>query len=221
MKVVLVASTGGAVADAVLAVPSFRQHAHSLVTDRECGALDVARRHDLPTETFAGASSAAFCDSLHQYLDRVEADYVVLFYTRLIVGDVVTAYRHRIINLHTSLLPSFKGLDGFGETMASSARFAGGTIHFIDEEMDAGQYILQSSFPLDRSQPVDRLRHRLFEQHCRGLVQVVAWLAEDRVRVVGDHVAVEGAAYTDHEFSPNLDDPDALALVVPFPGELP
>lgn len=189
-----------------------------MVTDRECPALDVARRHDLPHETFSGLTGRDFSDALHRYLDAVEADYAVLFYTRLLSGPLVHAYRHRIVNLHTSLLPSYKGLDGFGDSVAAGARFVGGTIHFIDEEMDAGSYILQSAFPLDPTVPVDEPRHRLFEQHCRGLVQVVAWLADGRVTVDGPRVDIAGASYEDYEFSPNLDDPSALALRVPFPG---
>lgn len=219
MRIVLVASTGGSVADRVLGVPAFRALVHSMVTDRPCAALDVAARHDLPTRMFDGLGRRAFSDALANHLDEADAEYVVLFFTRLLDGPLLDAYAHRIINLHGSVLPAFPGLDGFALTLGSEAMFAGMTIHFIDRQMDAGRYILQSAFPLDRAVSEERLRHQLFEQHCKGLVQVGAWLAQDRVEIVDGRVRVRDAAYGEGTFSPNLDDPNAIALRVPFNGD--
>jgi phosphoribosylglycinamide formyltransferase-1 len=221
VKVVLVASTGGSVADRVLSVPTFHRHVHSMVTDRECGAIDVAARHGVPATVLSGLGRDAFSDALLEHLARVQADYAVLFFTRLLAGEVLTEYRDRIVNLHGSVLPAFAGLDGFALTLESDAQFAGSTIHFIDDQMDEGKYILQSTFPLDRRLSEDRLRHRLFEQHCKGLVQVGAWLDAGRVRIDEGRVVVDGATFEDPEFSPGLDDPAAIGLRVPFPGEAP
>lgn len=85
--------------------------------------------------------------------------------------------------------------------------------------MDEGKLILQSVFPIDPDEPETRLRHRVFEQQCRSLLQVVQWLAAGRLRVEGSCVRVQDARYDSWEFAPALDSPEAIGLRIPYPEE--
>jgi len=185
--------------------PFFKSQIFSVVSDRTCPAIGKARTHGVATEVFREKNNADFCGWLLTYLEANRIDYVISFYTKLFVGELLQKYYHRIINLHPSLLPSFKGLDGFGDTVRYGARYIGTTIHFIDERMDKGKLILQSVYPLDPDQPRAALRHRLFQQQCKSLLQVVKWLAEDRIRVQSGRVIVVDGGFNDFEFSPQLD----------------
>jgi phosphoribosylglycinamide formyltransferase 1 len=215
-----VASTGGSVMNQLLSNDFFKSRVHSVVSDRDCGAVVSAASHDVRSEIFPEKDKERFSSLLLGYLKTEAVDYVISFYTRLFAGDLLHEYRDRIINLHPSLLPAFKGLHGFDDAVAYGARLVGSTIHFIDENMDEGKIIQQTIVPVDETKPLAYTRHRIFEQQCRSLLQVVKWLEEGRVLVDGNRVSIKDATYDDDEFSPGLDFGEAIALKIPKPVQL-
>lgn len=216
LRIAIVASTGGSVLNELLKRPAFKGHIVAVVADRDCPALTRAVAHGVPAVLLAERKAAAFCDRLLDFLREQQIDYVLSFYTRLFVGPLLDAYNDRIVNMHPALLPAFKGLAGFEATLAAGVRFGGTSIHLIDAQMDEGKLILQSVFPIDPDEPEARLRHRVFEQQCRSLLQVVQWLAAGRLRVEGARVRIAGARYDSLEFAPALDSPEALGLRIPY-----
>lgn len=218
LRIAIVASTGGSVMNELLKQAAFRHHIAAVVADRECPALGKATAHGVPAVLLAERKAAAFCDRLLAYLQAERIDYVISFYTKLFVGPLLEAYRDRIINMHPALLPAFKGLDGFEATLRAGVRFGGTTIHLIDERMDEGKVIIQSVFPIDPDEPEARLRHRVFVQQCRSLLQVVQWLAAGRMAIDGAQARIGGARYNSAEFAPALESPEALGLAIPLPS---
>ncbi len=214
MRIVIVVSAGGSVMNALLHNPFFKSQVHSVVSDRECKGIEHAGLHSVPTAIFPYQGNEDFSAHLLRYLQRNRIDYVVSFFTKLFVGELLTVYKDRIINLHPSLLPAFKGLDGFGDTMRFKARYMGTTIHFVDRQVDEGKLIMQSICPVDPEQPVTSLRHTVFQHQCKSLLQVVKWLSEGRIIVLDDCVTIVNAQYCDFEFVPNLDFPEAIELPV-------
>lgn len=196
----------------------FKSNVHSVISDRNCPAIEKAERHGVYHRIIRAPDTRAFCDLLLEYLHDNRIDFVFSFFTRLFAGDLLRAYEDRIINLHPSLLPAFKGLDGFGDAVRYGVRHVGTTIHFIDEEMDRGKIIMQSVCPLDTSRDLAFTRHRIFEQQCRSLLQVTRWLVDQRIAIEAGHVVVKGASFSDLEFSPSLDFEDAIRLRIPFAG---
>ena len=211
---VIVASTQGSVMNELLKNSFFRRQIHSVVSDRLCPAVERAQAHGVQTMNFSESDKHRFCDKLLIYLHENWIDYVISFFTKLFVGDLLNAYEDRIINLHPALLPAFKGMDGFGDGIRYGVRYLGSTIHFVDEHMDEGKIIMQTICPLDPSQEISTMRHRIFRQQCKSLLQVVKWLTEDRIKVESKKVLIEGAVYVDFEYSPNLDFHEAIALDV-------
>jgi phosphoribosylglycinamide formyltransferase-1 len=220
MRFVFISSTGGSVMNELLNNSFFKSQVYSVLSDRECGATASARRHGVRTDIIPVKDKARFCDLALSYLREHAADYVVAFFTKIFVGELVDAYRDRIINLHPSLLPSFKGMDGFGDAVSYGVRYVGSTIHFIDEQVDEGKIILQTIAPVDTTKPLAETRHRIFEQQCRSLLQVMRWVTEGRVEVRGKEVTIRGARFDDLEFSPNLDFDEAISLRIPRPAEM-
>ncbi|MEA2205898.1 MAG: phosphoribosylglycinamide formyltransferase 1 [Blastocatellia bacterium] len=221
MKLVIVASTGGSVMNQLLGNAYFKSRVHSVVSDRECGAVKSAAAHGVPANIFPEKDKEKFSAHVLEYLKAEKIDYAISFYTRLFAGELLHEYRDRIVNLHPSLLPAFKGLHGFDDAIAYGVRWVGSTIHFIDENMDEGKIIQQTIAPVDATQPIAFTRHRIFEQQCRSLLQVVKWLEDGRILVEGSHVRIKGATYDDDEFSPALDFVAARELKIPMPVEPP
>ena len=217
LRCVITASTDGAVMGACLENAFFRSLVHSVVCDRACGAADVARQQGLPVLIFGEPGRDPFCGRLHAYLDEHQVDYVFSFYTCFYSASLRRAYADRLINLHPSLLPAFKGNDAWEYIAAYGARFTGSTVEFIHERMDEGKIILQTVCPWDDTQPEAVMRHRVFVQQCRALLQVARWLAERRVRTEECRVIVQGARFDSFEFSPALDFPEAIRFERPFP----
>ena len=144
-------------------------------------------------------------------------DYVFSFYTSFFSADFREAYRDRILNFHPSLLPAFKGMDGFGDTVRYPARFAGNTVEFIADVMDEGKIVMQTACPVDPGAPTELIRHQVFVQQCKALLQVARWLQEGRIEVEGHRVNVTGATYGCASFSPALDNDEIAQWCPPDP----
>ena len=85
-------------------------------------------------------------------------------YMRILSGDFINAFRGRILNIHPSLLPSFPGLEAQQQALAHSVKFAGCTVHFVDETLDGGPIIAQRVVSVREGDTVETLSARILEQ---------------------------------------------------------
>ncbi len=207
-----VVSTEGSVMNEVLKNPFLRGCVHSVVADRPCGAIAKAEAHGLPVVEIFEPDPEVFCQGLHEHLRSAGVSHVLSYYTNFYSQAFRDAFRDRIVNFHPSLLPAFKGMDGFGDTLAYHARLFGNTIEFIDQVMDEGKIVMQTAAPVDPGRPVPQLRHELFVQQCQALLQVARWLWEGRVSVDGRKVTIQDAVFEDASYSPALDFDEARRL---------
>lgn len=212
-RVVFVSSTAGSVMKRVLENEFMRRVTHSVVVDRPCDAKAGAEEHGIPVEAYDLEHDVdQFCDHLLDHVRANEIDYVISYYTNFYAQKFRDAFRDRIVNFHPSLLPAFKGMDGFGDTIAYHAKLAGTTVELIDQVMDEGKIVMQTVCSVDTNIPVEQVRHKVFVHQCQALLQVVRWLYEDRVTVDGRKVSIERATFDDGCFSPALDFRDAIEL---------
>lgn len=214
-RFVFVASTEGSVLDVTLNNAFLKSVVHSVAADRPCGAIQKARSKGLPAIVFDEPQPEAFCQKLSTYMADHDLEWVISFYTNFYSEAFRHDYRDRIINFHPSLLPAFKGMNGFGDGIAYRVKLIGTTIELIKEVMDEGKIILQTVVPVDPDSETAQLRHRIFVQQCKSLIQVVKWISDDRLRVNGDVVTIDGAKFEDLEFSPALDFEQARELYIP------
>ena len=141
------------------------------------------------------ASRAAFEDALQRCLDEAGVELVCLAgFMRLLTAPFVERWRDRVINIHPSLLPSYRGLDTHARAIADGVRFAGCTVHFVRAEMDAGPIIVQAAVPVHPDDDADRLAARVLEAEHRCYKLALRLIATGRVRVDGERVIVDGAA---------------------------
>ena len=102
---------------------------------------------------------------------------------RIIRGPLLQRFRHAILNIHPSLLPSFPGLDAPRQALEYGVRLTGCTVHFVDAGIDSGPILLQASVPVHDDDTVASLTARIQEQEHRLYPQAVALWATGRVLV--------------------------------------
>jgi phosphoribosylglycinamide formyltransferase 1 len=94
-------------------------------------------------------------------------------YMRLLSPEFIHAFPDRIVNIHPSLLPAFKGLDAQAQAFAAGVAVAGCTVHFVDEHLDNGDIILQREVPVLPGETVETLSARILAQEHPAYVEAV------------------------------------------------
>jgi len=141
-----------------------------IVSDKpEAPALAWARDHGL--ETFAlspkGMPKAEYEAAIDAALRGAGVDYIALAgYMRLLSDDFVARWRGKIINIHPSLLPKYKGLDTHARAIEAGDAVAGCSVHIVTEELDGGEVLGQAEVPILPGDTPDTLAERvLAEEH--------------------------------------------------------
>ena len=104
-------------------------------------------------------------------------------YMRLLSKDFIHAFEDRIVNIHPSLLPSFPGLDAQAQALAHGVKITGCTVHFVNEDLDAGPIILQRAVEVRDDDTSETLSARILEQEHQAYVDAVRSIAAGRVRL--------------------------------------
>ena len=137
------------------------------------------------------ASRGAFEAELHKALLAANADLVALAgFMRLMTADFVGLWHNRMINIHPSLLPSFKGLDTHQRALAGGVKVAGCTVHFVRAEMDSGPIIAQAAVPVHSGDTPDILAARVLAAEHRVYPHALALLGSGRVHVEGEKTTI-------------------------------
>lgn len=139
--------------------------------------IEVAKRYDIKYK----------CFDHKEYKDRVshEKDIIrflrkekiglIIFahYTRLVTKYFVDHFRNKIINVHPSLLPDFKGANGYRDAFDAGVEKSGCTIHYVDEGLDTGEIILQKSVDCFKNDSFDSFKNRVHRVECIAIQTVV------------------------------------------------
>lgn len=158
--------------------------------------LTRARRAGLPHRAIdhrAYESRAAFDAALSAALEAGGVDLVCLAgFMRILTAGFVDRWRDRLINVHPSLLPAFKGRDTHARALAAGVRVSGCTVHFVRPEVDSGPIIVQAAVPVLPGDTPARLAARVLRQEHRCYPLAVRLIAAGRVAVEGERVVLEG-----------------------------
>ena len=162
----------------------------ALVLSNKPGApgLAAARALGLPTLSIpsAGRPHAEHDAAMIATLEAHHVDLVCLAgYMRIISPAFVAAFPDRILNVHPSLLPSFPGLDAQRQALDFGAKFAGCTVHFVDEAVDHGVIILQRTVPVEDSDTPETLAARILTQEHLAYPEAIARVLSGKYKAVG------------------------------------
>jgi phosphoribosylglycinamide formyltransferase-1 len=162
----------------------------------EAYGLTRAKQHGIATAVLDHKSFANREDYDQAVVDMLRARRVELVilagFMRLLSPVFIKAYSNRIMNIHPALLPSFPGLQVQKKALDHGVRFAGCTVHFVNEECDEGPIIIQAVVPVYPDDGEATLAARILKQEHRIYPRAIQLYAEGRLRVIGRKVFVDG-----------------------------
>lgn len=122
-------------------------------------------------------------------LQEYKVDLICLAgYMRLLSPYFVAAFPRKILNIHPSLLPSFPGLESQKQALDHGVKFAGCTVHFVDENLDAGPIILQAVVPVLDADDEHALSERILKEEHRVYSEAVKFVLQGKYRIEGRRV---------------------------------
>jgi phosphoribosylglycinamide formyltransferase 1 len=163
-----------------------------VISNREgAPGIDLAKSRGIATSVIPskGLEREAYDRQVVSVLNERRVDLVCLAgYMRLLSPYFVAAFPNRILNIHPSLLPSFPGLESQRQALEYGVKFAGCTVHFVDENLDAGPIVLQSVVPVKDNDTEDTLSARILQEEHRIYSEAVRIVLEGRYKIAGRRV---------------------------------
>ena len=174
--------TSGRLDARIAVVISNRPDARGLEKARERGIPSVC----IPSK---GVPREEYDRQLVAELKAREVELVCLAgYMRLLSPVFVREFPMRVLNIHPSLLPSFPGLDAQQQALQHGVKVSGCTVHFVDEDLDAGPIILQAAVPVVDNDTAETLAARILREEHRIYSEAIALVASGNFRVEGRRV---------------------------------
>lgn len=153
-----------------------------VVNNPGCGASERAERLGIPCQVHDHRdfpSREALDQALIASFQAAAVDLVVMAgWMRIVTPTLIGAFPERLVNIHPSLLPSFRGMDAVGQALAAGVTLAGCTAHLVSEEVDAGRILVQAAVPVFPSDDHASLSARIHHQEHRILPLAVELAAQ-------------------------------------------
>jgi phosphoribosylglycinamide formyltransferase-1 len=165
----------------------------------DAAGLERANSRNIPTRMIPsrGLEREVYDRQVVAVLQEYKVELVCLAgYMRLLSPYFVAAFPQRILNIHPSLLPSFPGLESQRQALDYGVKFAGCTVHFVDENLDAGPIILQALVEVRDTDDEASLSQRILSEEHRIYSEAVRLILEGNYRIAGRRVlfAAQGSA---------------------------
>ena len=157
----------------------------------DAGILQHAQRFGVP---FAHLAPGKYRTKLDEEAERIyiqrlteaRVDLIVLAgFMRILKGEFLKAFEHRVVNIHPSLLPAFPGLEAWKQALDHGVKVTGCTVHFVDQGVDSGPIIAQQTVPVREDDTAQTLHTRIQQAERELYPRVIGALAEGRIVVKG------------------------------------
>ncbi|XP_056641473.1 trifunctional purine biosynthetic protein adenosine-3 isoform X1 [Diorhabda sublineata] len=153
--------------------------------------LKRAERAGIPTKVLNHKNYSSRLDydmALHNELTSSGVDIVCLAgFMRILTGEFTRKWKGRLINVHPALLPLFKGVDAQKQALESGVRISGCTVHFVEEDVDAGAIIVQESVPIELDDTVYSLTERIKTAEHRAFPRALKLLSNEKISLSHDN----------------------------------
>lgn len=155
-----------------------------MVDNPDAYAIESAKKLDIPYYVVMrqiDESKARHEEKIRSYLETIPFDFIALAgYMRILSPEFVKKYNKRVINIHPSLLPAFKGTNAIQDAFNYGVRVSGVTIHYVDAGIDTGKIIEQEIVYLDDDETLDSFKDKIRELEHELYPKVIKRLIEDR-----------------------------------------
>ena len=173
----------------ITCVVSDKNDAHGLVR---------AQQHGIPATTVTaqpGEPREEYDNRLQTAIDAHQADWILLAgFMRILSDQFVIRNLGRLINIHPSLLPKYKGLNTHQRVLDAGDPVHGASVHYVTPELDDGPVIMQSTLQIDPHESADALKQKIHELEHQLYPDVVQLLCDQRLELSGQQVLFDGQA---------------------------
>ena len=177
----------------ILAVIANQETAYGLIRAENAGIPGFFIDHK------GFSSREEFDAKMIKRIDKYNPDLIVLAgFMRILTPDFVEHFQGRMLNIHPSLLPKYRGLHTHQRSIDAGDDEHGASVHFVTPELDGGPVVLQSKVPVFKQQDAQELAERVQQQERQMYPLVIKWFCEDRLKmfdnkaVLDDLVLAEG-----------------------------
>jgi phosphoribosylglycinamide formyltransferase 1 len=193
INIAVLASGSGTNLQALIDAPDLGGDIGVVLSDRpDATALERASMAGIPTKVLPWGdygSRSEFSTAVRDEIEKAKVEVVVLAgFMRVLGGELVSAFRNQILNIHPSLLPAFPGAHAVNQALEHGVKVTGVTVHFVDEEVDHGPIIAQRAVPVLPDDDRDSLHARIQVEEHDLYPRVVAALARREIAVEGRKV---------------------------------
>lgn len=173
----------------------------------DVGGLEKAAKANIPTAVLSHRdfdSREAYDAELLKLIDSFAPDIVVLAgFMRILTPEFAQHYHGRMLNIHPSLLPKYRGINTHQRALDNGDTEHGVSVHFVTEELDGGPVILQAVIPVFPEDTASDLQQRVHSQEHRIYPLVVQWLCSERLKLTDKGAVLDGTLLGPQGYAPD------------------
>jgi phosphoribosylglycinamide formyltransferase-1 len=190
---VLISGSGSNLQAFIDTLPAYQIKISVVISNKaDVQGVQRAQKANIPTYVIPQnqyATREDFDKAMVKVIDKYQVDFVLLAgFMRILTDEFVNHYYGKLINIHPSLLPKYKGLHTHQRAIEAGDAYAGASIHFVVSELDAGPILAQVKVPIDVNDDADSLAKKVNQQEIRLYPVIVKWLCEDKLKLVDNQV---------------------------------
>ncbi len=196
--VVLISGSGSNLQAIIDAIGAQTLHANikAVISNRpDVKGLQRAQSADIPAITLDHKNfenRQDFDRQLMKVIDQQQPDLIILAgFMRILSDDFVAHYDGRMLNIHPSLLPEFKGLNTHQRALDAGVKQHGVTVHFVSNELDGGPLVLQAVIDVTDDDTVQTLQQRVHQQEHIIYPMAIEWITQQRLEMVNQQVYLD------------------------------
>lgn len=152
-----------------------------ITNNSEAKGLEIAKQVGVPA--FVIEDKPLDVDKIHSIFVQHKVDLICLAgFMRILKADFLNKWYNKIINIHPSLLPSFKGLNAQEQALKAGVKITGCTVHYVTPEVDAGAIIVQAAVPVLPNDDIQSLSERILNEEHKCYIEAVKLIAENNAK---------------------------------------
>jgi phosphoribosylglycinamide formyltransferase-1 len=202
--VVLVSGSGSNLQAIIDAIKNKQLNAEikAVISNRASAkGLERAARENITTHVIDHKqypSRELFDRAMMQIIDPIDPDLVILAgFMRILSNDFIEHYKHRLINIHPSLLPKYKGLNTHQQAVENKDESHGASVHYVSYELDSGPIVIQAEVPVHATDTVETLAERVLAEEHKIYPLAIKLHIEGRIKFDGDDLLFDNRPLTE------------------------
>lgn len=154
-----------------------------ITNNKEATGLKIAEQEEIPT--FIVKDKPLDANNIHEICVQHKVDLICLAgFMRILKLDFLSKWNNKVVNIHPSLLPDFKGLNAQEQALKAGVKTTGCTVHYVSSEVDSGDIIAQAVVPILQNDSVQSLSERILTEEHKCYVEAVRYIAERGCKVL-------------------------------------